>query len=116
LVILDEPIEVSEYGELPEAGTLDDLQTHRSTKDTIFTASGYGLSYSSQPQSAVPTISYRVRLMAESKLVTVTSANTDGYNLQTRGNGDELGGTCSGDSGGPVFLGPYDSNLIVAVK
>jgi len=115
LVILDEPIVMSEYGVLPEAGTLDDLQTHRSTKDTIFTVSGYGLSYSSQPQSAVPTISYRVRLEAESKLVTVTSANTDGYNLQTQGIGDDRGGTCSGDSGGPVFLGPYDSNLIVAV-
>ena len=115
LVILDEPIYLSEYGVLPEAGTLDDLQTHRSTNDTVFTASGYGLSYSSQPQSAVPTISYRVRLMAESKLVTLASANTDGYNLQTRGNGDDLGGTCSGDSGGPVFLGGFDSNLIVAV-
>jgi hypothetical protein len=115
LVILDEPIDLSEYGELPEVGTLDDLQTHRSTKDTVFTVSGYGLSYSSQPQSAVPTISYRVRLEAESKLVTLASANTDGYNLQTQGIGDDRGGTCSGDSGGPVFLGPYDSNLIVAV-
>jgi len=115
LVILDKPIEMSEYGVLPEAGTLDDLQTHRSTKDTIFTVSGYGLSYSSQPQSAVPTISYRVRLEAESKLVTVTSANTDGYNLQTQGIGDDRGGTCSGDSGGPVFLGDFNSNLIVAI-
>jgi hypothetical protein len=115
LVILDEPIYLSEYGVLPEAGILDDLQTHRSTSDTVFTVSGYGLSYKTQPQSPVPTLSYRVRLMAESKLVTVTSANTDGFNLQTRGNGDDLGGTCSGDSGGPVFLGGFDSNLIVAV-
>jgi secreted trypsin-like serine protease len=30
-------------------------------------------------------------------------------------NGDGRGGTCSGDSGGPVFLGGSDSNLIVAV-
>ena len=115
LVILEQPITLPEYGELPEAGTLDDLQTHRSTKDTVFTVSGYGLSYSSQPQSAVPSISYRVRLMAESMLVTLKSANTDGYNLQTQGNGDDRGGTCSGDSGGPVFLGGFDSNEIVAV-
>ncbi len=40
---------------------------------------------------------------------------TDGFNLQTQGNGDGRGGTCSGDSGGPVFLGGPDSNLIVAV-
>jgi secreted trypsin-like serine protease len=115
LVILEQSITLPEYGELPEAGTLDDLQTHRSTKDTVFTVSGYGLSYSSQPQSAVPSISYRVRLMAESMLVTLKSANTDGYNLQTQGNGDDRGGTCSGDSGGPVFLGGFDSNEIVAV-
>ena len=117
LVILDEPIYLDEYGELPVAGTLDDLQTHRDKKDkdTIFTVSGYGLSYRSKPQSPVPTLSYRERLMAASELVTVVSANTDGFNLQTRGNGDDLGGTCSGDSGGPVFLGGFDSNLIVAV-
>lgn len=115
LLILDEPIEMSEYGVLPEVGTLDDLQSHRSKNDTAFTVSGYGLSYSSQPQSVFPTISYRERLMAESMLLTLTSANTDGYNLQTQGNGDDRGGTCSGDSGGPVFLGGFDSNLIVAV-
>jgi hypothetical protein len=115
LLILDKPIEMSEYGVLPEDGTLDDLQSHRSKNDTVFTVSGYGLSYSSQPQSVFPTISYRERLMAESMLLTLTSANTDGYNLQTQGNGDDRGGTCSGDSGGPVFLGGFDSNLIVAV-
>jgi len=42
-------------------------------------------------------------------------ALTGGFNLQTQGNGDDLGGTCSGDSGGPVFLGGPNSNLIVAV-
>ena len=31
------------------------------------------------------------------------------------GNGKGEGGTCSGDSGGPVFYGGYESNIIVAV-
>jgi len=53
--------------------------------------------------------------MASSTLVNIGSRSTDGYNLQTQGNGDGRGGTCSGDSGGPVFLGPSSSNLIVAV-
>ncbi len=35
--------------------------------------------------------------------------------MQTQGNGEGRGGTCSGDSGGPVFLGGFSSNLIVAV-
>jgi secreted trypsin-like serine protease len=48
-------------------------------------------------------------------LVNLTSHNNDGFNLQTQGNGDGRGGTCSGDSGGPVFLGDPDSDLIVGV-
>ena len=115
LVILDQPIELSEYGMLPEAGILDGLGTARGLKKTLFTVSGYGLTYSSQVHSAVPNISFRSRLMAASTLVNLNSANNDGYNLQTQGNGDQRGGTCSGDSGGPVFLGGADSNLIVGV-
>jgi len=115
LVILDQEISMPEYGELPLAGTLNGLGTARGKKDTIFTVSGYGLTYSTQEHSAVPNISYRSRLMAQSTLVNLNSANNDGYNLQTQGNGDDRGGTCSGDSGGPVFLGGPDSNLIVAV-
>ena len=115
LVILDQPISMPEYGELPTAGVLSGLGTARGLKDTVFTVSGYGLSYSTQVHSAVPNISFRSRLMAQSTLVNLNSANNDGYNLQTQGNGDDRGGTCSGDSGGPVFLGGPESNVIVAV-
>jgi len=115
LVILDQPIAMSEYGELPEAGVLDGLDTARGLKKTIFTSSGYGLTYRTAANSAVPNISFRSRLMAISTLVNLTSNTTDGYNLQTQGNGDDRGGTCSGDSGGPVFLGGPESNLIVSV-
>ena len=115
VLILDQPIALSEYGQLPSAGQLDNLGTARGKKDTVFTVSGYGLSYSSQEHSAVPSISFRVRLMANSTLVNLNSAQTAGYNVQTQGNGNDRGGTCSGDSGGPVFLGGSTSNLIVAV-
>lgn len=115
LVILDQPINLSEYGELPSAGVLDGLSTGRGTKGTIFTVSGYGLTYRPEEHSVVPLISFRVRLMAKSTLVNLRSALNDGFNLQTQGNGDGRGGTCSGDSGGPVFLGDANSNLIVAV-
>lgn len=115
LVILDQSITLPEYGVLPDAGELDGLDKARGQKDTLFTVSGYGLTYRTQEHSAVPNISYRSRLMAKSTLVNLTSRNTDGYNLQTQGNGDDRGGTCSGDSGGPVFLGGPDSNLIVGV-
>jgi hypothetical protein len=109
LVILDQPIALSEYGVLPEAGTLDALHEQR-RNDITFTVSGYGLSYS----SPVAVVSFRSRLMAESKLVNVKGGLNQGFNLQTGGNGSGRGGTCSGDSGGPD-VDPADSNVIVAV-
>lgn len=115
LVILDQRISMPEYGVLPTAGLLDDLATARGTEDTVFTVSGYGLSYSTNVKDALPNLSFRERLMAQSTLVNLGSHMTDGFNLQTQGNGDGRGGTCSGDSGGPVFLGGPDSNVIVAV-
>lgn len=115
LVILDQPITLSEYGQLPTVGILDKLDKARGQKDTLFTVSGYGLTYSTNVKDANPNISYRIRLMATSTLVNLGSSYTDGYNLQTQGNGSGRGGTCSGDSGGPVFLGGPESNLIVAV-
>ena len=115
LVILDQPINLPEYGVLPEAGALNGLDTARGTQKTNLTVSGYGLTYRVNDNSALSNISYRIRLMAASTLVNLRSKNTDGYNLQTQGNGDGHGGTCSGDSGGPVFLGGPESNKIVAV-
>jgi secreted trypsin-like serine protease len=115
LLILDQTIAMPEYGQLPSPGTLDALSTARGTRNTLFTVSGYGLTKSSQVHSAVPNISFRSRLMASSTLVNLNSANNDGFNVQTQGNGSDRGGTCSGDSGGPVFLGGFTSNLIVAV-
>ncbi len=115
VVILDQAISLPEYGVLPQPGALDGLATARGQKDTIFTVSGYGLTLRVQVHSALSNVSFRERLMAKSTLVNLNSALNDGYNLQTQGNGDRRGGTCSGDSGGPVFLGGPTSNNIVAV-
>lgn len=115
IVILTQPIALSQYAQLPDAGELDDLATARGTRDTIFTVSGYGLTRRTQEHSALPNISFRERLMAASTLVNLNSINNYGFNLQTQGNGRGRGGTCSGDSGGPVFLGGFESDLVVAV-
>jgi trypsin len=115
LVILDQPIAMAVYGQLPTPGILDGLDTARGRKNTLFTVSGYGLTRATQEHSAVPDISFRERLMANETLVNLRSAQTGGFNLQTQGNGNGRGGTCSGDSGGPVFLGDVNSNLIVGV-
>ena len=111
LVILDQRIKRSEDGALAAPGFLDQLATRRGQQELTFTSSGYGLSLS----NPVHVISFRERLMAQSRLNNLRGHNTDGFNLQTNGNGDDRGGTCSGYSGGPVFYGGYRSNTIVAV-
>jgi Trypsin len=113
LVILDQPIELSEYGVLATAGSLDQLATRRGVQDVTFTVSGYGLVHKTQKKG---NLSYRERFEALSRLTNLRSAlNGNGFNLQTNGNGTGYGGTCNGDSGGPVFYGGFTSNLIVAV-
>jgi hypothetical protein len=112
LVILDEPVNLAGYGTLAVPGFLAPYEKTTQRQDVIFTSSGYGLSYS----DPVKALSFRERLMAEGSLVNLTNSLTDGFNLQTTSNpGDGRGGTCSGDSGGPVYFGGHDSNLIVSV-
>jgi hypothetical protein len=108
VVVLDEPVQLDEYGELPELGVLDALATRRGQQERTFTVVGYGLQeVRPKPQADL------VRYQATSQLVNLRSALTDGYNLQTTNNPGIGGGNCFGDSGGPVLLG--DSNVVVAV-
>ena len=104
LVILDTPVQLSSYGQLAPVGTLDALATERGKQDVTFLSSGYGLSYT-RPTT---TLSFRSRLMAPSTLVNLRSALTDGFNVQTSANpGGGRGGTCFGDSGGPLLYGGW---------
>jgi len=75
LVILDQPINLPEYGVLAVAGSLDGLGTQRGREDITFTVTGYGVS----KINPVQTVSLRERLMAESKLVNLGSALTHGF-------------------------------------
>jgi hypothetical protein len=117
LVILDKPIAVGDEGfaggfaSIASVGSLDRLATRRGLQNVTFTASGYGLTYS----SPVKTLSFRKRLMATEQLINLNNNWTDGFNIQTTANpGNGKGGTCGGDSGGPLL---YDStNTIVAVN
>jgi hypothetical protein len=112
LVILDQPINLSEYGKLAADGTLDDLANRRGQKGTTFTLSGYGLTEANPAHEVDP----RERLMAKSRLTSLRSALTDGYSIGLSGNGNDEGAACFGDSGGPVFYGGFSSNTIVALS
>lgn len=117
IVILDKPISIGDEGyagkvaSLASVGSLDRLATRRGQQSVSFTASGYGLSYS----SPVKTVSFRSRLMATEQLINLRSNLTDGFNIQTTANpGKGKGGTCGGDSGGPLLYDATDT--IVAVN
>jgi hypothetical protein len=112
LVILDQPITGHGYATLAGAGTLDPLLKSRGTQDTNFGVSGYGISFAAKKGTVA--ISFRERLQAFEKLVNLNAPYNAGFNIQLNGNGADRGGTCSGDSGGPVFY-PATSNQVVAV-
>lgn len=116
LIILpdDQAVDLAEYGVLAEAGFLEEtLAGPPGHQDLTFTASGYGVSRINPAQS----LSFRERLMALLRLVNLNqSSNTAGFNLQLSGDrGGGRGGTCFGDSGGPIFYGGFTSNVIVGV-
>ncbi len=115
VVILSEPVNVGVYGTLAPVGLLDQLSTQRGLQEQNFTVVGYGL------QEVVPNPNEvqadLVRYRATTKLIGVkgTAGIPEGVAALFTNNPGQAhrGGTCSGDSGGPVFHG--DSNVIAAV-
>ena len=101
MVILDSPIYLDEYASLAAEGSVDDLPV-----GTEVTVTGYGVS-GEKPS----VISYRERLMATAFIVSTRNTNTAGFNVQLSTNpGKGRGGSCFGDSGGPIL---YDATDII---
>jgi V8-like Glu-specific endopeptidase len=106
VVVLDEPVVMDEYGELPELNELDSLKPRRSTR---FTAVGYGL----QRVNPVKLEDERVRMVSYPHLVQINTPGFTGNFSLLLSNNASTGGTCFGDSGGPNFIG--DSNVVAGV-
>jgi hypothetical protein len=112
VVVLDEPMEMDEYGALPELNQLDGLAKKRGKKDVTFTAVGYGLQKSFPDAASWKEQALRIRMFARPKLNQINSAYTGDFSILLSNNA-HTGGTCFGDSGGPNFLG--SSNVIGGV-
>lgn len=109
VVVLDEPVNMAEYGELPALNQLDAMKTRRGTQNQMFTAVGYGL----QQINPVFVEAARVRMVATPHLIQINVPGFTGDFSLLLSNNHSTGGTCFGDSGGPNFLG--DSNVVAGV-
>jgi Trypsin len=104
VVVLDEPVVMAEYAELPDPGLTDTLKG-KSPVDFV----GYGV------QEQVMTVpgtnpsdrwtGLRVRLYAPGQTVSGKFVHSAEYSRLTLNPGGGKGGTCFGDSGGPDLLG-----------
>jgi secreted trypsin-like serine protease len=117
VVELSEPVQLPEYGTLPEENYLNKYYSDKAKKNGRFESVGYGLEDSSPKSSA----GGDTRKKATRKLVSFKGAY--GYKniavkFSHRGAGTD-GGTCFGDSGGPTFdkttAAIEAQNIIVAV-
>ena len=111
VVELDEPYNPpsGHFGQLPAPHAIDAYLASTTYKQSLlFRTSGYGLS----DQDPRP-VSFRERLTAVGRIVEGSSGLT-AYNLKTTANPAQgKGGSCNGDSGGPVFFNGTD--VIAAV-
>ena len=110
VVVLDEPVYMDEYGQLPEVGQYDYLATQRGRNDDTFTAVGYGLQNANKNHLSA----LRLRMLAHPRLIILNRGIAGDFSILMSNNAN-TGGICFGDSGGPLFYGGDDSNLLVGV-
>jgi hypothetical protein len=116
VVVLDEPVYMDEYAELPEAGLVDTLK-NKTAVDFV----GYGVQYQAQiPGNELPQpppyyrwTGPRIRMYAPSQLVSGKFVHSAEFMRLALNPGGGTGGTCFGDSGGPDLLGGTSTVLAV---
>jgi hypothetical protein len=113
IVELDQDAPVTTFGELAALGTAEALAagTGRDRNSALVENVGYGIQ-SVQPKP----MDVETRYKSTSRIVEVNGNIARGGNLHTLNNPSEVGGrggTCFGDSGGPVLVN--NTNQVIAV-
>ena len=111
VVVLDKPIELERYGQLPSQGLVDTLKV-----GTTVTFVGYGVQYQVTPKIGGPYYTWtgeRARFYATAKLLSNNYAISSTFIKCSSNAAQGKGGTAFGDSGGPVLLENTDTILAV---
>ena len=106
VVVLKKRVSLSTYGALPPEGFLN---TIKSAAENRFTVVGYGMQGLIKPFNE----DIYERYNGTVKLVELKSTSTADMSAKFTNNPGTGGGSCFGDSGGPVFYG--DTNMVVSV-
>ena len=112
IVVLSEPVPtsvVSQYAQLPSAGLVDTLK-NKTGVDLV----GYGVQEQIRGGGPPVWAGLRNRLYAPSELVSGKFVHSDKFMRIALNPGGGSGGTCFGDSGGPILLA--GTNTVLAVN
>jgi hypothetical protein len=106
VILLSKPISMSAYGALPPEGF---LETVRTAQENSFTPVGYGMQGYIKPFLE----DIYERYYGTAQLLELNSTSDGGQSAKFSNSPGTGGGTCYGDSGGPVFYG--NTNMVSAV-
>jgi hypothetical protein len=106
IIVLSKAVKMAVYGELPSLNFLD---TIHSAAENHFTAVGYGMQGEIKPFYS----DIWARYVGQTQLVELNSTSDGNQSAKYTNNPGIGGGTCFGDSGGPIFYS--DTNIVVSV-
>jgi hypothetical protein len=109
VIVLDEPVSLPRYAQLPQEGLVDTLPM-----STNIDLVGYGVQFNQGGGPRIPYDGAFTRYYAPTLLVASNFVHSDEYIKLTANPAKGKGGTCFGDSGGPDLLGGTD--IILAVN